>query len=158
MHRPPVAGHGGVVDRGAHQWVAEADPDAEVDQFRRLGRGGCFGADAQLTSGPPEQTHLADRFRGRDQQQQSGVAGQRFHAAQEVVLDARRQGARVRYGEAAGELVRREPTGQLLQRQRVAVRLGHDPVAYVLVQRRVDRRGEQAVGIRLLQPAEHQCG
>ena len=57
VHRPSVAGHGGVVDRGAHQWVAEADPDAEVDQFRRLGRGGCLGADAQLTSGPPEQTH-----------------------------------------------------------------------------------------------------
>jgi hypothetical protein len=150
VNRPPVAELGSVVDRGAHEWVAEADPGAEVDQFGGLGGGRRLRADVQLLGGAPEQTHVADRFSGRYEQQQLGVAGQRFDAPQEAVLDAPGERAGSGYCEAARELVRGQPARQFLQRQGVAMRLCHDSVANVLIQRCADRRREQLAGIRLL--------
>ena len=59
--------------------------------------------------------------------------GSAWTRCEEGLLDAARQRSRVGEPEPAGELGRRQPARQLEQRERVAARLGEDPVAHALV-------------------------
>jgi hypothetical protein len=109
-------------------------------------------------SGAPKQVHVADRFRSGGEQEQLGVARQQRRSAQEAALDASAQRAGAGYGKASRELVRRHSSRQLEQRQRVAVGLLDDPVAHVLIKRRMHSHGQQVVGIRLFESGQRQRG
>ena len=61
-------------------------------------------------------------------------AGSGSKLPEEALLDPARQRRRVRQPESARQLRWRQPARQLQQRQRVAARLGDDPVAHALVQ------------------------
>ena len=56
--------------------------------------------------------------------------------------------------EPARELGGRPATWQLQQGQRVAARLGHDPIAHALIERAGDHRREELVRIAVVQPAD----
>ena len=96
----------------------------------------------------PQQHRIADRLRRRDQQQPPRLRRQRRQPAPEAFLDAARQRGGVGQPEPARQLRRRQPARQLQQCERVAARLGHDPIAYPLVERPGDHRRPAAPGHR----------
>ena len=63
---------------------------------------------------------------------------------------------RVRQPEPARQLRRRQPPRQLQQRQRVAARLGDQPLAHPLIQRHAQRRAQQRARIAIAQTLDHQ--
>ena len=71
------------------------------------------------------------------------------------MLDAARQRARVGQPEPARELGRRQPARQLEQRERVAARLGEDPVAHALVEPARARPSRAARGRRRRRALRH---
>ena len=81
-------------------------------------------------------------------------AGSGATRSRESLLDPLRQRRVVGQPEPARELGRREATWQLQQGQRVAARLGHDPIAHALVERTGDHRREELVRIAVVQPAQ----
>ena len=56
--------------------------------------------------------------------------GKRLEPPQEALLDPPRQRLRAEQAEPAGQLRRAQPSRQLEQRQRIAPRLGHDPITH----------------------------
>ena len=79
-----------------------------------------------------------------------------MHPAQEALLDPAGQLPAVGEPEAAGELGRRQPSRQLQQRERVAPRLGHDPVANLLVEPSRQHGLEEQAGIGVAETREHE--
>ena len=68
------------------------------------------------------------------------------------MLDAAGQGPRIGQPETARHLGRGQAARQLQQGERVAARLGHDPVAHALVQAPEDRGGEQCARVGVGKP------
>ena len=66
-----------------------------------------------------------------------------------------RQRPRVGTPEPAGQLRRGQPARQLQQRERIAARLGDDPVAHPLVQSPGDHRLQQRASIAVAQAPDH---
>ena len=93
--------------------------------------------------GAPQQRHVADGLRRREQQQLARVARERLQLPHEALLDAADQRHRARQPEAAGHRRRRQPARQLQQRERIARRLGEDPVTHALVERPGNRGVQQ---------------
>ena len=156
MHGLALAGRGGAIDGRPHERVREAHAMVELEQ---LGRGrGVSRLDRDLEPlGPaPHQHRIADRLRRREQQEPLRVGGQGLHAPFEALLDAPLQRMRVRQAEPAGELGRRHAARQLQQGERIAARLGDDPVAHALVQRAAHGRRQQGPGIHGSQAADRQ--
>ena len=85
----------------------------------------------------------------------SGLNWERLKLAEEALLYLARQRRRVGKRESARQLRRRQPARQLEQRERVATRLGDDPVAHALVQSPGDRRVQQRAGITVTQTPDH---
>ena len=63
---------------------------------------------------------------------------------------------RVRYAKAAGQLRRTHLSTQLEQPQRVPARVGHDPVANLLVQVAGHGSREQGAGVFVREPLDRQ--
>jgi hypothetical protein len=91
----------------------------------------------------PQQGHVAGRFGRGGQQQPLCLARKRPELPVKAGLDAAGQRPGVGKPETARQLRRGQPAWQLQQRQRVAARLGDDPVAHLRVQPLADRRGQQ---------------
>ena len=144
------------VDRRADERMPEPHPDPELDQPGLLGRPARVASDPELLGRAPQQAHVADRLGRRHQQQALGLARKRPDPLQEGLLDAAGQRPRVGKPEPARELRRRQPTRQLQQRERVAARLGDDPVAHALVQPPRHRRRQQRAGVVVGEPADDQ--
>ena len=123
--------------------MPEPDPVAELDQPGFLGRGGGFGSESLEAGSPPEDRRVTERLRGRCDQQPAAVRREGVQAAQERLLEATSQ----RHGVAPSEDVRqlgcRPRPRQLEHGQRIAVRLGQDPVPNPAVQRAADHRVEE---------------
>ena len=136
--------------------MAEGDPRAEFHQPVPHGRGDRVDLQPQLGRRSPQQRELAGRFGGGQQQQPPRRLRQLLHAAQEARLDAARQLAVARRVEASLEPRVRELPWQLEQGQRVPARLGEDPRAHALVQRRADHRRQQLARVRPRQAADPQ--
>ena len=134
---------GRAVDRGAHERMPEAHLRAELDQARRRRRRRRVGRDPERGRRPPHQQRIADRLGRRDEQQQPRRRRQRRQPLPEALLDAARQRRAVGQPEPARQLRGRPAARQLQQRQRVAARLGHDPIAHALVERTGDHGFQQ---------------
>ena len=133
--------------------MPEAHLSPEIDQSRAGERRGRVRPDAELRGRPPHQHRIPHRLGRRDEKQQSCRRGQRRQPLSESLLDPLRQRRVVGQPEPARELGRREATRQLEQSQRVAARLGHDPIAHALIERAGDHRREELVRIAVVQPA-----
>jgi hypothetical protein len=135
--------------------VGEPHPGADLEQPSGFRGRGCLAHDAEVVGGSPQQRRVPGRLGGGDQQEQLRLGRQGGRTAAEAVLDAVRDAERVRQLVPAGQL---RATRQLQQRQRVAARLGDDPVAHVLSQRCADRRGQQRPRVGLAEPLQAQLG
>src|SRR3954468_9822071 len=88
--------------------------------------------DAEPLGRAPEQQRIPYWLGGRELQQLTRVLGQRLDPADETLLDTAPQRLSFEDPDPAGELCRRQALRQLEQCQRIAARLGDDPVAHAL--------------------------
>ena len=142
------------VHRGPHQRMAEAHLGAELDQLRVGGRGARACVDPQRGGRLPQQERITHRLGRRDQEQKPRRRRQVRQALLEPLLDAAGQRRPAVQPEPARQLGGCAAARQLQQRQRVAVRLGHDPIADALVERTRHHGLQQCVRITVLQPAD----
>ncbi len=141
------------VDRGPHERMAESHLGAELDQSGLGGRDRRARPDPQRAGRLPDEQRIADRLGRRDQEQQPRRRRQLRQSLLEALLDAAGQRGPAVQPEAAGQLGGRPPARQLQQRQRVAARLAHDPVADALVERTRHRGFQQRLRIAVVEPA-----
>jgi hypothetical protein len=138
--------------------VAKGDHGADLEQPLGLGCGCRRGADPKSVGRVPQQHRIADWLRRRDKQQPLGLDREALDPSPETVLDARHEPMRLRRPKTAGRLGRRQPSRQLMERQRVAARLGEDPVADPLVHWPGDHRVQQRPRVALTQTFDRQLG
>jgi hypothetical protein len=106
----------------------------------------------------PQHDGVADRLRRGDEQDGPGLGGEPVEPSQEALLEATRQSGGAYQTEAAGELRRRHPPRQLEQCQRVAMALGHDPVADRGIERGLQVVHQERAGIAVAEPSDGQQG
>ena len=158
MDRPAFLRPRRPVDGRARQRVTEPRLLADREQPARLDVIGGRRRDAELRGRAPEQQRIAERLRRREQQQAPRVVGVRLELPDEALLDPSRETLRAQQPEAARQLRRREASRQLEQRQRIAPRLGDDPVPDPLVELESHRRAEQRAGVPVAHAAHLQLG
>ena len=136
--------------------MTEPHARADLDQACRLGRFRRLGPDAEPLGRAPQQRHVADRLRRRQQEQAPGPRRERRQLAYEALLDA--AGQRHLHGqpESARDRDRLPPARQLEQRERVAAGLAEDPVPHPRVERTGDRRVQQPAGVGGDQALDHE--
>ncbi len=112
------------------------------------------GVQAEQRRRAPQQSEVADGLRRRERHQRPGGGRQPFEAAYEPLLQlGDHPGPRThRPGDPERPRVMRE----LQQRQRVAVRLGQDPVEDLGVQPGVRHRSQHRPGVLVAQPRQRQ--
>ena len=142
------------VGRRAYERVAEAHQGAELAQARGRVRG--RRVDAQPSGRLEHQRRVADRLGRRDQHQPPGVVRQRLDPPPEAVLDPPGQRSCPGEAEPARQSGGRDLARELQQRQRVAARLGDEPVAHELVKWPAQGRAQQRTRIVLVQAADRQ--
>ena len=143
VHAPAILRRCRPVDRGADQRMAEAHLGADLDQARAGGRGRGAGVDAQRGGRLPQEERIADRLGRRDQEQQPRRRWQLRQPLLVALLDLAGQRRIAVEPEAARQLGRRPAPRQLQERERVAMRLGHDAIANARVERPRHHRFEQ---------------
>ena len=122
------------LDSRTDKRMTEAHLRPEVDQSSVGRRHSCVRPDPELRGRPPHQHRIPHRLGRRDKKQKSCRRGQRRQPLCEALLDSPRQRHAVGQPEPARELSEGSASGQLEQRQRVAARLGHDPITHPLVE------------------------
>ena len=127
---------GRAVDRRANQRMTERHRAVERQQAFRLD--GVRGRlrDPELPRRAPQERRVAERLGRRQEQQPPRVAREPRQPPREALLDPGGQRQRRRQAEPAGELGGRQPARQLQQRERIAARLGDDPLQHRFVQPR----------------------
>ena len=156
MRLPPLVRRRCAVRRRAHQGMAEPNARAEVDQPRVLGGNHGGAVDSQLRRGPRDHSRVANGLGRGDVKKPLRLRRKRSHAAQETLLDAARQPPSLGQREAADKLGLSQPSRQLQQRERVAPRLGHDPVANLLVEPSRHHALQQQACIGVAETREHE--
>ncbi|HEY6762058.1 MAG TPA: hypothetical protein VI318_21335 [Baekduia sp.] len=134
-----------------------AEPHRVVDLQQRGGgrRRQRARVDAQQLGRTPDQRRVAARVGGSQRDQPARRVRQRADAAQVALLDvAGERAGRGRQHVAARALRRAHAAGQLQQRERVAARLGDDPVADAVVERARRGVGDEGARVRVLQAAD----
>ena len=136
--------------------MTEPHLPAELDEPGRGRRRRGLDLDSELTCRPPHQ-HRVPEWLGRgDQQEQPRRWRERRQPLPEALLDPARRGRIAGRPEPARQFLGRQPARHLQQRQRVAPRLGHDPIAHPLVERTGDGRGKQRSRVTVGQAADHE--
>ena len=135
VHAPALLRRASTVDRRTHERMNEAHLRAENNQSRGCRRRGRVRADAEPGGRPPHQHGIACRLSRRDEEQEPRRRRERRQPLPEALLDPPRHRRGAGQREPARELGRRPAAWQLKQRQRVAARLGHDPITYPLIER-----------------------
>jgi hypothetical protein len=130
------------VHRRAHERVSEPHLRAEIDQSSVGRRHGRVRPRAELGRRPPHQHRIPHRLGRSGEKQQPRRRRQRRQPLREALSDPPRQRRGIRQPEPARKLGRRAATWQLEQRQRVAARLGHDPITHPLIERTGDHGRE----------------
>jgi len=115
--------------------MTEPHPGAELDQPGPGRRRRRLGADREPPGSPPHQARVAGRVGCCELQQAPGLGRKSVDPPPEALLDPPRDRYRAGESETARQPRRRHPPRQLQQRQRVAARLGDDPVPDPLIQR-----------------------
>ncbi len=142
----------------AHQRVAEAHAGTERDQLRRLGRRNRFGPDSESLGRAPQQRDVAHWLGRRCKDQLLGLGQQHFESPQEALLDVAGQRPCLRDAESARQLGGRQAAGQLHQRERIAARLGDDPVPDPLVEHPRQRGSENGARVAFCEPLDDELG
>ena len=125
----PRLDRGRPVGRRAHQRVPEQHPRAELGQSRLARRPRRPCTDREPPGRPPHQDRIPGWIGRRQLHQPPGLRWQRLKLPREALLDPSVERCRAAHPEPAHQLRRRQPAGQLKQRQRVPVRFCYDPVS-----------------------------
>jgi hypothetical protein len=155
---PALRGRCWLVDRGARQRMTKPDHRAELDQTGGLGGRRRVDRDPELGDRAPQQRRVPDRIRRRDQQEPLCIRRERVQPPPEALLDPPRQRRCVGQSEPARQLRGGQPSRQLQQSQRIAARLGHDPISHPLVQRRRDDGAQECASIGGAQAVHFEIG
>ena len=145
-----------VVHGGADQRMAEANRVADGDELPGLGRGARLQGEAQFLARPGEQAGIPGGVGGRGEQQGLGGGWELADLPQVTLLELAAQRYRLSRQRVAVELADGEFLPDLNERQRVAPRLGDDPVGCLVAQQRPSRRREQGMSVLLRQPGQAQ--
>jgi hypothetical protein len=146
----------GAIDRRTQQRVAEGNLRADLKQAVGLRGAHGLGRDTQHPGRPPQQRRLAGRLGRGYQQQPLGRGGQLLHAPPEAGFDPARQ--RAGKAEPPGQFGRRQFMRQLDEGQRVAARLGEDPIPHAVIEWPADSRREQLASGVIRQARKRQIG
>ena len=145
---------GRALHRRTHERMTETHLRTEIDQSRGGRWRRRVRPDAELRRRPPHQHRIPHRLFGGEQKQKPRRGRQRRQPLRKALLDSPRQRRRgVGEPKPARELSRRPASWQPEQRQRIAARLGHDPITHPLIKWTRDHRREQLVRITIVQPA-----
>src|SRR6202035_4607005 len=106
--------------------------------------------DAEPGGRPPHQHRVPCRLSCCDEKQEPRRRRERGPPLPEALLDPPRTRRPARQPEPARELGGRPATWQLKQRQRVAARLGHDPITHPLIERTGEHCTEQLLRIAVV--------
>ena len=137
MDASTIGERGAVIDRGAHQRMAELDHWCRHDEPRRFGRSEGVSGNVQRRPGSQHRRRITDAVGGGDEQEHLCVARQRTYLPQEPSLDELADGKR--FGDRrTGEVIGRQLAAELDERERVAAGFAHDPIRERAG--RVDRR------------------
>jgi hypothetical protein len=158
VHRPSLLGPRASVDRGPEQRMVECDAAGDSDQLGLLGANGGVGGEAECRAGAPEKRQITQRLGRGEQEQSLRVIRKLLDAQPEARLDPALERRDVRHCEAAREARAVERARKLEQRERVAPRLGDDPVAHRVVQDAEVVRLEHCTGVLVRQAPEAQLG
>ena len=144
------------VDRGPGERMTEPQLAARLDEPGRGRRRRGLRLHTELIGRTPYQHRVPERLGRGDEQQPPRRRRKRRQPPPEAFLDPARQGQGGGQPEPARQFLGRQPAGLLKQRERVPPRLGHDPVAYPLVEGTRDGRLEQRSRITVGQPVDHE--
>jgi hypothetical protein len=140
------------IDCRTHQRMTKANLGAEIDQAGGGRRRSRVRLDAELGGRPPYQQRVPDRLGRRHEEQEPGRCRQRRQPLTKDLLDPSREHRGVGEAEPAGEIGRGTPPRELEKSQRVAARLGHDPVTHPFVEGSGYHAGEKFLGGKAVQP------
>ena len=136
--------------------MAKWDPRPDLQQPLGLGRRQGLRADPERVGRAPHECRVAGRIGCRQQHQTPGRLGQPLESPHVAVLDTQRQVPCVGKREPPGQLCSRQAPRQIQERERIAARLGDNPIANELIESPRDDGGEQGSGVRLAESLEHQ--
>ena len=136
--------------------MAKSHAGTELDQPCGRCRAQRIGADAESLGRAPEQGDVTGGLGRRDEQQLPRVAWKRLDAPPEAPLDPARQQGAVGQSEPSRQLARRQAARQLQQRERVAPRLGQNPVADPRVQWPADSRRQHRARVVVAEPVDEE--
>jgi hypothetical protein len=138
-----VRGRSRPVDRRPHQRMPEPHPDTQLDQPGFHSRRDRADGQAQQSHCAAQQPDIPERLGGGREQRPLRRRRKGLQPTGEASLDLAGQGLGVRQPEPTGQLGRRQPPRQLQQSQRIAPRLGHNPVPYPFVESAGNDRVQQ---------------
>jgi hypothetical protein len=130
--------------------MTEAHLRAENNQSVCGRRRGRVRPDAERGDRPPHQHRIPCRLTRRDEKQEPRRRRERRQPLPEALLNPPRHRRGAGQPEPARELGGRTATWQLEQRQRVAARLGHDPITHPLIERTGEHCPEQLLRITVV--------
>ena len=129
MHAVAVVGGSRAVHGGPGEWMRELDPPADLEQPGIHREVGCSHVEPEDRGCAVEQHRVAQRLRGRGQDEQLGTRGKSEEAPDVALLDLARHRPAIGQPEPAGEVHPVPGARQLEQRKRVAVAFRNDLVA-----------------------------
>ena len=156
MDPPAVLGGGRAVSRGPDEWMGKRHAPAHLEESRVRRGAGRIHLDAERLGGPAEQQRVAEGLRGRDEDEQLSIGGQREEASEVALFDLAGYGLTIGQAEPAGEIAGAPGARQLEERKRVAVALRDDLVAHLRVEWTVHVTEQQRPGIALAEAADRQ--
>ena len=130
----------------------------EFDQADRLRRRGRFDAQPDQLRRTDQEGGVTRWLRRGEEQEALRLVGHRPDPSEEALLEASGERLRRAHAEAARELGRRQSPRELEQRQRVAARLGDDPLDHPLIDAAGDRQAEQPARVFVVQAPHDELG
>ena len=164
VHPLAVLVGGCSVSSRSDQRVRELDAHPDPEETCFYGRARCRCVEAEHLGSTIEEKAIPERLGGGGEDEQPCLGGQLKEAVGEASLDLAGDRLALGKAEAARQLCGVVPgSGELEQRERVAVALGHDLVTDVYIQRAVHVSKQQRAGIavpesvdgQLRQPSEN---
>ncbi len=144
MDAAPVLRRRRAVDRRAHERMTEADARADDERIGLLGEVEVLRAETEHRARPPQQPGSPVGSAAASSSRRRVDSGSGSSCASRLSSMRLSQRHRAGQREPAGDLGRAQRAGQLLQRERVAARLGDELVAHPVVDRHRGPRGGTA--------------
>ena len=159
MHTVAVVGRSRAVGGGADEWVRELDPPPAYLEQRGVDRGAGRGhLEAEGRGGTVKQHGIAQRLRGRGEDEQLRLGREQLEAPGVALFDLADDRLTCRETESTGEFCGVPGAWQLEERERVAVALRDDLLADGGVERAVHVVEQQRECIAVAESADGQLG